>query len=233
MNEIPPGQRQFKASQIQRLAEDERFASVVVSCREKDFTVDFGLPFDTLTLQPLTPIQIRAFLHRVFSRQYGAEDGPAKAEAHFWQIAGGEDVRQVWEAWEKAGVTFELFWSAAHIPYENLNMDFLTFWEQQNIWRRARFDPRGLIRLAANPYLLTIMMQLRTIPRNRARLFAGFLKVLFEREREARAKRHDAARIPERKSWEAALVELAETLQRNSSVGSSLLGEARFSHLIY
>jgi hypothetical protein len=84
MNEIPPGQRKFKASQIQHLAEDERFASVVVSCREKDFAADFSLPFDTLTLQPLTPTQIRSFLHRAFSRQYGADDGPTKAEAHFW-----------------------------------------------------------------------------------------------------------------------------------------------------
>ncbi len=211
MNEIPPGQRTFKASQIQRLAEDERFASVVVSCREKDFAADFRLPFDTLTLQPLTPTQIQLFLHRALSRQYGAEDGPAKADAHFWQIAGGEDVRQVWAAWEKAGAIFELFWRAEDIPP---NVYFATSGKQRAIWRRVRFDPRGLIRLAANPYLLTIMTALPAIPRNRAQLFAGFLQVLFDRERAAREQRHDAARVPPRKVWEAALVELAETLQR-------------------
>jgi len=46
INEIPPGQRRLKATQIKLLAADERFASVVVSCREKDFA-DFSLPFDT------------------------------------------------------------------------------------------------------------------------------------------------------------------------------------------
>ncbi|MGF1547358.1 MAG: NACHT domain-containing protein [Thiotrichales bacterium] len=55
INEIPPGQRRMKAKQIEHLARDERFVSVVTSCREKDFRDHFQLPFDTLTLQPLAP----------------------------------------------------------------------------------------------------------------------------------------------------------------------------------
>ena len=217
MNEIPPGQRKLKASQIQRLAEDERFASVVVSCREKDFTADFSLPFDTLSLQPLTPRQVRSFLHRALSLHLGPGEGPVEAEARFWRIAGGEhgeELRQVWQAWKGAGADFELFWSAEDIPRENPATSSATSWEQNELWRRVRFDSRGLIRLAANPYLLTVMTALPAIPSNRAQLFEGFLEVLFEREREAREKRHDAARVPDRAAWEAALVELAETLQR-------------------
>ncbi|WP_350131133.1 SEFIR domain-containing protein [Nitrosomonas sp.] len=64
LNEIPPGQRAAKIGQIETLARDERFASVIVSCREKDFTGDCRLPFDTLLLQPLKPSQIMAFLQR-------------------------------------------------------------------------------------------------------------------------------------------------------------------------
>ncbi|MGB7990852.1 MAG: formylglycine-generating enzyme family protein, partial [Candidatus Methylophosphatis roskildensis] len=205
-------------SQIQRLAGDERFASVVVSCREKDFVADFSLPFDTLSLQPLTPTQIRSFLHRALSLHLGPDQGPGEAEARFWRIAGGEDgedLRQVWQAWERAGADFELFWSAEGIPSENSDVSSATSWKQNALWRRVRFDPRGLIRLAANPYLLIdVMTALPAIPANRAQLFEGFLEVLFERERAAREKRHDAARIPDRGAWEAALVELAETLQR-------------------
>ena len=217
MNEIPPGQRKLKAGQIQRLAEDTRFASVVVSCREKDFAADFSLPFDTLSLQPLTPTQIRSFLHRALPLHLGADVGPAEAETRFWRIAGGKDweeLRQAWEAWQRAGADLALFWSAEDIPRADPDVYSATSELQNGLWRRVRFDPRNLIRLAANPYLLTVMTALPAIPANRAQLFEGFLEVLFEREREAREKRHDGARVPDRGAWEAALVELAETLQR-------------------
>ncbi len=214
INEIPPAQRKLKAGQIQKLAEDERFTSVVVSCREKDFQADFRLPFDTLTLQPLTPMQIHAFLHRAFARQFGEDEGNAQAEARFWQIAGGEQVQAIWRVWQRAGADWELFWNAEDVPRENPNVYAQTSGEQDRRWQALRFDTRNLMRLASNPYLLTVMMQLPAIPSNRAQLFAGFLKVLFDREREARERRHDSARVPEPFAWESALVELAETLQR-------------------
>ncbi len=83
MNEIPPGQRRPKAKQIQNLAQDERFSSVVVSCRVRDFKSDFQLPFDTLTLQPLAPSKIREFLHRLLSLHY-SRDVSEDADARFW-----------------------------------------------------------------------------------------------------------------------------------------------------
>ncbi len=119
MNEIPPGQRRAKAAQIRRMAEDERFAAVVASCRERDYSADYALPFDTLTLQPLAPPQVRRFLHRAMALQHDSkEEAEAAAEARFWQIAGGDAVREVWHAWERAGAGFELFWSADDIPRE-------------------------------------------------------------------------------------------------------------------
>jgi predicted NACHT family NTPase len=214
LNEIPAGQRKRKAEEVQRLVEDERLAGIVVTCREKDFALDFQLPFDSLTLQPLKPAQIRAFLHRAMVHERGSEDGPGLGEARFWEIAGGISVEAVWKAWKRAGATFDLFWTAADVPRENPNVRQYTSVEQDEIWRRARFDPRALIRLASNPYLLMVMLVLPTIPSNRAQLFAGFIEVLYERERVAREKRHDARSVPELALWEAALVELAETLQR-------------------
>lgn len=119
INEIRPGQRRLKAAQIKSLVQDERFASVLVSCREKDFA-EFSLPFDTLTLQPLTPPKVRDFLHRALALQRSA---PAddEAEARFWHIAGGAAVRDAWEAWHAAGAE-ALFWTADAIPRDKPNV---------------------------------------------------------------------------------------------------------------
>lgn len=210
INEIPPGQRRHKATQILALAHDQRLASVVVSCREKDFA-EFSLPFDTLTLQPLSPPRVRDFLRRYHEVQMGKGTIDA-ADARFWQIAGGDAVRDAWEAWGAAGAE-DLFWTADEIPRENLDVHSRTTWQQYQAWHRARFDPRSLLRLAANPYLLYIMAVLPDLPANRAQLFQGFLETLYEREHKARADRHDR-RVPNHGQWLAALTELAELLQR-------------------
>lgn len=215
LNEIPPGQRQAKATAIQQLAGDERLAAVIVSCRERDFSADFQLPFDTLTLQPLTPLQIHEFLHRAMKRHH-EDDAIAEqaAEARFWQLAGGPALAAVWATWQQAGATWKQFWTADDVPRENPNVFGATSGTQDQLWRQARFDRRGLLALAANPYLLTVMMLLPAIPPNRAQLFDGFIQLLYDRERQAREQRGDAANVPAFERWQAALVALAEALQR-------------------
>lgn len=217
LNEIPPGQRQLKANQIRELAEDERYAGVVVSCRERDFTADYRLPFDTLTLTPLSPPQIHRFLHRAYGHHAGPQQGQAEAEAHFWQLAGGEALREVWQVWEAAGASFTQFWTADDIPRENPNVYDSTNGEHVALWRAARHDTRNLLRLAANPYLLFVMIEMKVqgvVPRSRADLFDGFLAILHERERKARMARHDARSVPDFGQWLAALTELAGAMQR-------------------
>lgn len=116
LNEIPPGQRKAKIEQIKAWARDERFVSVVVSCREKDFTADCHLPFDTLLLQPLKPSQIMTFLKRMYALKNDDADTEASAQspaqARFWQLAGGNEIREVWEVWQHAGADLDLFWRA-------------------------------------------------------------------------------------------------------------------------
>ena len=68
LNEIPAPQRADKAAQIRRACDDARWLAVVVSCRERDFDADFHLPFDRLTLQPLTPLQVHRCLLRAYAR---------------------------------------------------------------------------------------------------------------------------------------------------------------------
>ncbi len=214
MNEIPPGQRQPKAEQIEKLAQDERFVSLVVSCREKDYQNDFKLPFDTLTLQPLTPTQIREFLHRAYSLE-DDDQGQASGEARFWQIAGGEAVRKAWLDWEGKGGSFEQFWSVKDLKkgLPKLRYYFSTY---DDVRANAVSDPRSLIHLAANPYMLLIMKVLPRLSDNRAELFKGFLELLYDREKAAREKRNDSQSIPCYQDWLARLETLAETLQQTA-----------------
>lgn len=212
LNEIPPGQRAAKIGQIETLARDERFVSVIVSCREKDFTGDCRLPFDTLLLQPLKPSQIMTFLQRTYVLQNDGIDAEVWAEECFWQLAGGNEIRRIWEICKKSGTNLDLFWSSMGIPYKNSDT-LLISWKQEKLWRETRFNPRNLLRLAANPYLLFIITALPQLPRNRAQLFQGFLNNLYRREKQAREKRHDVD-IPIKDTWEAALVALAEAMQR-------------------
>ncbi len=216
MNEIPPGQRRPKAQQIELLAQDERFACVVVSCREKDYQSDFKLPFDTLTLQPLKLAQIREFLHRAYSLEDNGR-GQALSEARFWQIAGGEAVRKAWLEWKDKGGSFEQFWSVEDLEKELPELHRKIQWSSTyNAWTNARSDPRSLIHLASNPYMLLIMSVLPRLSNNRAELFKGFLELLYNREKEARERRHDAQSIPGYRDWLARLQTLAETLQQTT-----------------
>ena len=215
VNEIPPGQRSAKVATIAELARKEDVAALVLSCRARDFEAELKsqLAFDTLKLLPLRPLQVRDFLRQSLVLTHGDTQGRRRAEDKFWQIAGGEAVREVWRVWERAGASFELFWTAEEVPKEP-DVNGATSWQQDELWRNLRGNPRSLIRLAENPFLLTVMMQLTVIPPNRAQLFGGFLKVLHERERRTREKRGDAASVPMLTAWRAVLVQVAEALQR-------------------
>ncbi|HMX12084.1 MAG TPA: hypothetical protein PKE61_14345, partial [Burkholderiaceae bacterium] len=215
VNEIPPGQRRDKVEAIATLAQDDRLAALLLSCRQRDFESELQrrLPFDTLRLQPLRPWQVRDFLCRSLQLVYGEDEGARRAEDKFWQIAGGERVKSLWQRWEKAGGDAERFWSKVGTPEELLEMDQSVGWYEPDRFRLLK-DARSLIRLAENPFLLTVMMQLPAIPPNRAQLFAGFLKLLHQRERDARSKRGDASSVPTLDAWRVMLVQVAEALQR-------------------
>jgi hypothetical protein len=213
LNEIPPQQRQHKAEQIRTVAEDDRFAAVVVSCRARDFEADYRLPFDTLTLQPLTPLQIHRFLHRAYAQQHGTSAGAVVAERRFWEIAGGPALQAVWEVWRSAGASLAQFWTLDEVPKDSPNVFATTSVQQDNVWRTARREARSLLRMASNPYLLYVMTELPAIPTNRARLFDGFLQLLHQREREARHARHDSDSVPGLHDWRGVLCELAAVMQ--------------------
>ncbi len=213
LNEIPTHQRALKAQAVRQMAEDERFAAVIVSCRQQDFVDDYALPFDQLTLEPLSPMQVHDFLHRVYRESFGPQEGQARAEKRFWQIAGGQTLEDVWRVWERAGASFEQFWTLDEEPKENPNISSATTYSQMQVWKESRQDPRSLLGLASNPFMLMMMAAVSTLPNNRAELFQIFLDELHARELAAYEQRHEAQKVPDIEAWRTALSELAQALQ--------------------
>jgi len=91
----------------------------------------------------------------------------------------------VFAAWEKTGRGEDAFWSVAD-PYSEDDLPEDIDWSGRRVWRRCVRDPRSLLRLAANPFMLHMIYQVwrrgRALPRNRGDLFAMFIDRLLERE---------------------------------------------------
>ena len=182
LNEIPTHQRQAKAQQVRgQIGKLEKDTPVYVSCRADDYVGELDLGLDTLTLQPLSPPQIRAVLHHWLCLQFG--DGePERAERLFWHLAGDPALAGVLEKWQAAGKDEELFWSV-----DDINFSRGITLEDRGLWQQHIRNPRSLIRLAANPFMLTMLFWVwlnrdETLPRNRGELFARFVDALLERE---------------------------------------------------
>src|SRR5262249_39670167 len=174
LNELPAGQREAKYPPVQQLIEQHPKLMAVVSCRELDYTVDLG--FDRINITPLDPPRIREFAGRYL--------GEEKGEALFWRLAGGGDMQVVWEAWQRAGASFELFWTAPDIPRENPNVYGVTSAEHDRIWREKVRDKHSLMELARNPYMLLMLTSVyaerNELPENRGELFRLFVETLLK-----------------------------------------------------
>lgn len=218
LNEVPTDQRHEKGPQVKALADDERIDTLVVSCRERDFKGPLRLDLDTLRIQPLDPLRVHAFVTR-YSTAIDAERGAASGDALFWHLAGGEAVLDAFRAWQAAGADLETFWTAEDIPGDRPDVYSRTRGTQDDAWRRARSDRRSLLRLAGNPYLLNLMVWLwsedgpAALSGNRTTLFARFVRDLLTRERERSRRLNPGLEPPDEEGLEAALGELAWTLQ--------------------
>ena len=186
LNEIPTHQRQAKAQQVRALIGNlEKGTPVYVSCRADDYAGELDLGLDTLTLQPLSPPQVRAVLHHWLCMQFG-DGGPERAERLFWQLAGDPALAGVLEKWLAAGADEESFWNAEDIPHDHPVYKKIA-WADKHLWQQHVRNPRSLIRLAANPFMLTMLFWVwldrdEALPHNRGELFAAFVDALLERE---------------------------------------------------
>jgi formylglycine-generating enzyme required for sulfatase activity len=149
---------------------------VVVTCRALDYVVKLeGL--QKVEVSPLDEERIRTFLHNYL--------GETAGEQLFWAMAGGEDVRKLWDTWQRLSGTWTEFWTAEEMPR---NVYPETTWFQEQLWERLRKEPPLLLALGRNPYLLLMTAQVYAgaggkLPANRAKLFAAFVDTLLGREK--------------------------------------------------
>jgi len=210
LNEIPAGQQAAKYRQVGRFLAQHPDLMALVSCREQDYPPERDLALDRVVVAPLDPVRIRQFVHNYLDADYGATAG----DKLFWQLAG-EKAAATYRQFEaavgnKLATPFATFWLAQTLP------DGLTWgysWDKNVHWQdwlRARTHQASLLLLAANPYMLFMLVDVyqaynQTLPANRGQLFDRFTTTLLRRERVAGA---------ERLSLLHGLTELAFAMQR-------------------
>ena len=220
LNELPTAKRAEKVGEIRAsIAALNPATPVFVSCRSDDYRGELDLGLDTLSLEPLSPERVRAVLRQWLVRT-DPRQGEARAERLFWQLAGDEALAGVLETWRAAGADEALFWTAEDIPRGNPNVFRKTSGKKDSLWYRHVRDPRSLVRLAANPFMLTMLFwvwvdQGGTLPRNRGDLFARFIDALLDREHLLQPDTPDgaAAYTPEGERLLSGLTDIAWTMQ--------------------
>jgi hypothetical protein len=181
LNELPKDEtRAEKLRSLRQLLDYD--VPAVVTCRELDYRDQaLNLDLDTITVHPLEPERIFDFLRRYLMNTRGGRAGFRAAEVLFWQIAGGTDVKAVWEKWRAAGATIDLFFTASEVPDK-----IPTTWWERELWRNVVKSKDALMHLAANPYLLWMLLNIYldagTIPTNRGAMFDEFVFQLLKRE---------------------------------------------------
>lgn len=197
LNELPVEQRKDKAKQIRTLLQTHPELRVLISCRHLDYREDLPLELDTLTIHPLDPERILAFLVAHLTQDVGPETaepgererlGRERADDLFWKLAGGAALKDVFEAWQRGGADLGLFFSADDVPRESPDVFSQTSDAQDDLWRATVRDPRNLMHVAANPFMLAMLVAVYELhkgdlPGNRAALFKNFVTVLLAREK--------------------------------------------------
>jgi formylglycine-generating enzyme required for sulfatase activity len=184
LNEVPTARRADKAAEVRRLPDAlDASTAIIVSCRREDYTGDLDLELDTLTLEPLSPKRIRDAVRRWVA--IGGKP-PELADRFFWQLAGDERLAGVLQKWVSAGAGEDIFWSASD-PQEHKEVYARTSLKEDELWRRHIRNPRSLVRLASNPFMLTMLFQVwvlekGALPQNRGELFGRFINGLLRRE---------------------------------------------------
>ncbi|MBX7213033.1 MAG: SUMF1/EgtB/PvdO family nonheme iron enzyme [Thermoflexales bacterium] len=195
LNEIPVAQRKRKVGLLRTFvqAAPQRDLMTLVTCRKQDYEGQ-DLRLDRVTIRPLDAGRILEFAQRYL----GSEEG----ETFFWELAG--NLKPVWEKWRAAGASFDLFFTATDIPRDDPDVFHSTLRVDDDAWRKHIRAPAALIKLAENPYMLSMLVQVyrrnrnERLPANRASLFAEFIEVLLLRERLAeRDKGSGTVALPE------------------------------------
>lgn len=115
LNEMPRTGYAERVKRIQKLLDDYRGASVVVTCRALDYVEALNL--EKLEVKPLDPLRQFEFL-----RRYLVDEG--KAERLDREMAGAA-VARLWSVWQQAGCSLAEFWTLNELPK---NVSRMTTW---------------------------------------------------------------------------------------------------------
>ncbi len=183
LNEIPLAQRKAgKDEQVKAFIETAYKANPdligVISCRERDYTLDLG--FDRIEVAPLDPLRIREFVTRYLDPTKGEGTG----EVMFWRLAG-QQMRAQYDEFAGGAAEAEVPNWKSLLWLSNGKPEGVASWAW-NDWLGARDNPAGLLTLAKNPYMLMMMTDIYrdkgTLPDNRGELFTQFVDELIDRE---------------------------------------------------
>lgn len=186
LNEIPADQHTQKYARLKAFLGSNRHVMAIVTCREHDYPAERDLGIDRVTVEPLAAPQIHAFIHAYLDAKMGRE----AAESLFWKLAGSAAEGWYTQFVNDVGQTLDeplrTFWLDDQLPAGvswGWFADNNSYWER---WVRDREQPTSLLLLAANPYMLFMLLDVYeargTLPANRGQLFAQFVERLLLRE---------------------------------------------------
>jgi formylglycine-generating enzyme required for sulfatase activity len=209
LNEMPQANYANRVDRIRDVLDRYPDEAVVVTCRALDY-VEKLEQLQKVEVSPLDETRIRDFLHNYL--------GETAGERLFWAMTGGDDMCDLWSTWQRAGETWEAFWTAKEMP---MNVRAKTRWAQYRLWTSLRKEP-PLLALGRNPYLLLMTAEVYAsargeLPANRARLFAAFVDTLLGREK----KRHSRKWIAVERQKEG-LATLAYAMQAERERGTTV-----------
>ncbi len=181
LNEIPEKARLPRLNELRSLVKASIAKNIllVVSCRTLDYTSDFELNLaGQVAIKPLDPLRVRQIIDNYLEE---------KQDKLFWALAGGS-ARYWWDRFVKDfGEYPEIFWLQSQLPDKQTwgfgkekNQYF--YWEQ---WLKVREHPQRMFQLAANPFMLFMLMRVfarqHQIPANRSKLLETFIDFLLTR----------------------------------------------------
>lgn len=235
LNEIPVDQRDTKLPQVKDwIKRRQDYPSLLLTCRLRDYTLELIQNLDRLTIEPLTPPRIQEFLHNYFRHLFmHGTQATQSADKLFWQLGGGESMQQKWQDWK----THKPYWKTRlrhyfDSDYTQPNWDnfwiaeapqgwyWKDYWSWGDVNRLEHLNnPRSLLKLAENPYLLSMMARIfhkkGQLPDSRCELFEEFVEVLLIREQEDKNRHQED--IPPTDKLKAKLKLLAWELQSQGS----------------
>jgi hypothetical protein len=123
---MPQANYSERVGRIREVLDRQPDETVVVTCRALDYVVKLER-LQQVEIAPLEETRIRAFLHNYL--------GEVAGERLFWGMAGGEEIRALWDTWQAAGGTWSEFWTAADMPKKVYNR---TTSAQDRMWENLR-----------------------------------------------------------------------------------------------